>query len=172
LETAAHTIQELFAQATIPADVGAAVTQAYTALHGDEPPVAIRSSATAEDLPDLSFAGQLETFLNIQGVAAVQEAVKRCWASLWTARVIGYRAQHGVAPQSLSIAVVVQMLAPAEAAGVLFTANPISGRRDQAVINATWGLGEVIVGGIVTPDTLTVDKATGVSFRARPATSA
>ncbi|MCG8352738.1 MAG: hypothetical protein MI924_33660, partial [Chloroflexales bacterium] len=161
LEMAAQTIQDLFAQATIPADIVAAIVQAYTALPGDNPPVAVRSSATAEDLPDLSFAGQLETFLNIQGVSAVQEAVKRCWASLWTGRVIGYRAQHDIALQSLSIAVVVQMLAPAEAAGILFTANPINGRRNQAVINATWGLGEVIVGGLVTPDTLIVDKATG-----------
>ena len=95
-----------------------------------------------------------------QGYGEVLEAVKRCWASLWTARAIGYRARQGIGPDGLSLAVVVQMLVPAEAAGILFTANPVTGRRDQAVISAAWGLGEAVVGGLVTPDTLTVDKAT------------
>ena len=112
-------------------------------------------------MPDLSFAGQQDTYLNVQGIAAVLDAVKRCWASLWTARAIGYRARHGIDQNAVSLAVVVQMLVPAEAAGVLFTANPVTGQRDQAMISAAWGLGESIVGGSVTPDTLTVDKATG-----------
>src|SRR4030095_6434997 len=109
----------------------------------------------------LAFAGQQETYLNIHGLAAVQEAVRRCWASLWTGRAIGYRAQHGVDQGSGRLAVVVELLVPAEAAGVLFTVDPIGGRRDQATITATWGLGEAIVGGTVTPDTLVVDKASG-----------
>jgi pyruvate,water dikinase len=121
----------------------------------------VRSSATAEDLPEASFAGQQETFLNVRGADAVLEAVKRCWASLWTARAISYRARQGISPESVVLAVVVHLLVPAEAAGILFTANPVTGDRGQAVINAAWGLGEAVVGGLVTPDTLTIDKASG-----------
>jgi pyruvate,water dikinase len=123
--------------------------------------VAVRSSATAEDLPGASFAGQQETYLNINGIEQVLAAVKRCWASLWTARAIGYRARQGIGEQGLSLAVVVQMLVPAEAAGILFTANPVTGQREQAMISAAWGLGEAVVGGLVTPDSLIVDKASG-----------
>lgn len=116
---------------------------------------------TAEDLPEMSFAGQQETYLNMRGEAMVLDAVKRCWASLWTARAIGYRACHNITPQDVSLAVVVQILVPADAAGILFTANPLTGARSQMMINAAWGLGEAIVGGHVTPDTLVVDKASG-----------
>lgn len=161
LETASRTIQALFAQAQMPPAIAGAIAQVHATLPGDDPAVAVRSSATAEDLPDLSFAGQQETSLNIRGITDVLEAVKRCWASLWTARAIGYRAQHDIDQDSVSLAVVVQVLVPAEAAGILFTANPVTGQRDQAMISAAWGLGEAIVGGLVTPDTLTVDKATG-----------
>jgi len=126
-----------------------------------EPAVAVRSSATAEDLPELSFAGQQETYLNIHGIQAVLEAVQCCWASLWTARAISYRSGHGIDQDRVSLAVVVQLLVPAEAAGVLFTANPVTGQRDQVMISAAWGLGEAIVSGKVTPDTLIVDKGTG-----------
>ena len=121
-------------------------------------PVAVRSSATAEDLPDLSFAGQHETLLNVRGAEAVLDAVKRCWASLWTARAISYRLPHGIDPAAVSMAVVVQQLVPADRAGILFTANPVDGARDRAVINAAWGLGEAVVSGQVTPDTLIVDR--------------
>jgi len=127
----------------------------------DGVPVAVRSSATAEDLPDLSFAGQQETFLNVRGGGALLDAVKRCWASLWTARAIGYRARQGIPSRDVALAVVVQELVPADAAGILFTANPMTGSRDEIVINAAWGLGEAVVGGLVTPDTVTVDKRTG-----------
>lgn len=161
LQAASRSIQDLFDQAQTPPDVAGAIAQAYAALSGKMPVVAVRSSATAEDLPDLSFAGQQETYLNVQGVEAVLDAVKRCWASLWTARAIGYRLQHGIDQNAVSLAVVVQLLVPAEAAGVLFTANPVNGRRDQVVISASWGLGEAVVGGLVTPDTVTVDKTTG-----------
>ena len=162
LETASQAIARLFTRATVPSEIAEAIARAYADLPGEEPAVAVRSSATAEDLPELSFAGQHETYLNVRGIAAVQDAVKRCWASLWTPRAIGYRAQHGIDHGSVSLAVVVQMLVPAEASGVLFTANPVDGRRDRAVITATWGLGEAIVGGAVTPDTIVVEKA---SFR-------
>ncbi|MEJ2732771.1 MAG: PEP/pyruvate-binding domain-containing protein [Anaerolineae bacterium] len=161
LETASQTIRELFAQAQTPPDVAGAVALAYASLSGSNPVVAVRSSATAEDLPEASFAGQQDTFLNVQGYAALLEAVKGCWASLWTARAIGYRARHGIGVNGLSLAVVVQLLVSAEAAGIMFTANPINGRRDQAVISAAWGLGESVVGGVVTPDAFTVDKKTG-----------
>ncbi|MEJ2210215.1 MAG: PEP/pyruvate-binding domain-containing protein [Anaerolineae bacterium] len=125
-------------------------------------PLAVRSSATAEDLPEASFAGQQDTYLNVDGYGDVLAAVKRCWASLWTARAIGYRARQNVGVAGLSLAVVVQVLVPAEAAGILFTANPVTGRRDQAMISAAWGLGEAVVGGLVTPDSILVDRAAGV----------
>jgi pyruvate,water dikinase len=160
LEAASQTIRELFEAGKTPPDVASAIALAYASLAGRNPVVAVRSSATAEDLPDASFAGQQETYLNVEGFGDVLQAVKRCWSSLWTARAIGYRAQQGVSAQGLSLAVVVQLLVPAEAAGVLFTANPLNGRRDQAVISASWGLGEAVVGGLVTADQLTVDKST------------
>lgn len=176
LEEASGRIGELFAQHALPDDIAEAIRCAYAQLGGYAgpgggdapvvpaaglPSVAVRSSATAEDLPEMSFAGQQETYLNVAGEAMVLDAVKRCWASLWTARAIGYRARHNIAPQDVSLAVVVQVLVPADAAGVLFTANPLTGDRDQVMLSAAWGLGEAIVGGHVTPDTVVVDKASG-----------
>ncbi len=161
LEEASRQIAELFEKSVMPDEIAGAIRQAYAELGGDDLPVAVRSSATAEDLPEMSFAGQQETYLNIHGEAMVLDAVKRCWASLWTARAIGYRARQGIAPQDVSLAAVVQELVPADAAGILFTANPLTGARDQVMINAAWGLGEAIVGGQVTPDTVVVDRASG-----------
>jgi pyruvate,water dikinase len=161
LEDASTRIATCFAQGTIPDDITEAIRQAYAQLDSGDLAVAVRSSATAEDLPGMSFAGQQETYLNMHGESMVLSAVKRCWASLWTARAIGYRARHSIAPEDVSLAVVVQELVPADAAGILFTANPLTGVRDQIMINAAWGLGEAIVGGLVTPDTVVVDKASG-----------
>lgn len=158
LEEASGKITSLFARSEMPRDIAEAISLAYADL-GPDQPVAVRSSATAEDLPEMSFAGQQETYLNMRGEAMVLDAVKRCWASLWTARAIGYRAIHTIAPQDVSLAVVVQELVPADAAGIMFTANPMTGVREQVMINAAWGLGEAIVGGLVTPDTIVVDKA-------------
>ena len=158
LEEASRQIGRLFAESVIPDDIASAISLAYAALGGGDLPVAVRSSATTEDLPELSFAGQQETYLNMHGAAMVLEAVKRCWASLWTARAIGYRARHRITQAEVSLAVVVQELVPAEASGILFTANPLTGTRDQVLINAAWGLGEAIVGGQVTPDTVMVEK--------------
>jgi pyruvate,water dikinase len=124
--------------------------------------VAVRSSATAEDLEDASFAGQQETFLNVVGTAALGEAIRRCWASLWSGPAIAYRRREGIDPAEVALAVVVQVLVPADSAGVLFTADPVSGRRDHLVIDATWGLGEALVGGQVTPDHLVIETRTGV----------
>ncbi len=167
LEEASNWIGKLFAQSALPDDIAEEIRRAYTdlgayaELGGGDTPVAVRSSATAEDLPELSFAGQQETYLNIRGQQALMAAVKKCWASLWTARAIAYRLQHGIDQEAVALAVVVQVLVPAEAAGVMFTANPVNGRRAEVVINAVWGLGEAIVGGLVTPDTLTLEKASG-----------
>ena len=159
LAIAENSIRPLFVEGTIPAELAQAITQRYRQL--SEAAVAVRSSATAEDLPDASFAGQQETFLNVQGDTAVLAAVKQCWSSLWTARAIGYRARQGVDPGEVSLAVVVQRLVPAETAGILFTANPMNGRRDQMLINAAWGLGEAIVGGQVMPDQWVINTGNG-----------
>ena len=161
LEEASHKINDLFLACPIPYVVGEALEQAYARLPGQVPVVAVRSSATAEDLPELSFAGQQETYLNISAMQSLLDAVRRCWASLWTARAIAYRFQNNIDQNAIALAVVVQLLIDAESAGILFTANPLNGRRDEMLINAAWGLGEAIVGGQVTPDTLTVDKQTG-----------
>ena len=161
LEEASSKIGRMFAQGSMSAEIVTAIRQAYVALGGDDLSVAVRSSATAEDLPELSFAGQQETYLNMRGEAMVLDAIKRCWASLWTARAIGYRARSGIAHEEVSLAVVVQELVLADAAGILFTANPLTGARDQMMINAAWGLGEAIVSGKVTPDTIVVDRASG-----------
>ena len=159
-DAAAARIGELFAGQPLPAPTAAAIAGAYACL-GDDVPVAVRSSATVEDLPGMSAAGQHDTYLNVRGEAAVLDAVKRCWASLWSARAIGYRARRGVEPGEVSIAVVVQQLVPAEAAGVMFTIDPVDGARDKVVISANWGLGESVVAGEVTPDVAVIDRASG-----------
>ena len=159
-EQASAAIRKLFITAEMPEAIRTDLLAAYSELTAEVGVhVAVRSSSTAEDLPTASFAGQQDSYLNIQGENALVEAVKNCWASLWTARAISYRMRQGVAPDTVSLAVVVQQLIPAGSAGILFTANPLDGERDQIVINATWGLGEAIVGGQVTPDTVIVDKS-------------
>ncbi len=155
LQAASATIFARFENGDIPAELANALRQAYRAM--GSPPVAVRSSATAEDLPEMSFAGQQNTYLNVIGEPALLQAVVRCWASLWTARAIGYRARNQVAHHSTALAVVVQRMAPAEVSGVLFTANPLSGLRRQTVIDATYGLGEALVSGQVQPDHYEVD---------------
>jgi pyruvate,water dikinase len=158
LDRAAERIRTLLVGARMPVAVAAEIGRRYDEMGGGA--VAVRSSATAEDLPGMSFAGQLETFLNVCDADAVVDAVRLCWASLWTARAIGYRIRQGIAPDSVGIAVVVQKLVAADVAGILLTANPVTGARDEIVINAAWGLGEAVVGGLVTPDTYTVNRKT------------
>ncbi len=155
-QRASETIREGFLAGTIPDVIATEIARAYSALH--EPAVAVRSSATAEDLPGLSFAGQQETLLNVRGRASLLDAVRRCWASLWTARAIGYRRQMNVPADDVAMAVVVQQMIPAEMAGVLFTANPTSGNRDEMVIEVAPGLGEALVGGEVTPASYLIDR--------------
>ena len=127
----------------------AAIAAAYAALGGG--PVAVRSSATAEDLPDASFAGQQETFLNIEGADAVLAAIERCWASLFSERAVAYRRDRHIGDDDVAMAVVVQRMVPAEAAGVLFTLNPVTGAGDEMVVEAARGLGDAVVSARVTP---------------------
>ncbi|SDY04380.1 pyruvate, water dikinase [Saccharopolyspora shandongensis] len=154
-QAASGKIQQWFAESPVPEEIAEAIRAAYAGM-GEDVPVAVRSSATAEDLPEMSFAGQQDTYLNIRGETAVLDAVRRCWASLWTARAIDYRLRNGVAADEVALAVVVQELVPAEAAGVLFTRDPVTGAGEDVLVNAAWGLGEAIVGGQVTPDTYVV----------------
>lgn len=166
LESASTTIRALFQAAPIPHELRAAILDAYARL-GSAQPVAVRSSATAEDLPGLSFAGQQDTFLNIIGSDALLDAVKQCWSSLWTARAIGYRARNGIASESIALAAVVQELIPAQVSGVSFTADPLTGNRFITVIDANPGLGEAIVSGQVEPDHYEINQRTGEIFRKR-----
>ena len=160
LTKASAKIGALFLQAGMPEEISGAILEAYTGLDQDDPAVAVRSSATTEDLPGASFAGQQATSLNTRGNDELLDAVRRGWASLWTARAIAYRKRQGFSHERAAIAVVVQRLVPAEVSGVLFTSNPVSGARDELVINAALGLGEVVVGGLTTPDSFTLDRAT------------
>jgi rifampicin phosphotransferase len=163
LEATSQAIRARFAAGDLPASLADAVVAAYQALGG--PAVAVRSSATAEDLPDMSFAGQHDTFLNVVGDEALLAAVGACWSSLWTARAIAYRDRNGIAHDDVALAVVVQAMVESEAAGVLFTANPLTGKRGEAIIDATLGLGEALVGGHVEPDNYAVDTGAGHIIR-------
>ena len=156
---AAEAIGGLFAGCALGDASAGEIRAAYDALPG-RPAVAVRSSANAEDLPGLSFAGQQETFLNVRGADAVLQAVKDCWASLWTTQAISYRHQNGIDPDAVAMAVVVQIMVPSEVSGILFTANPATGERGEMIVNASFGLGEAVVGGQVTPDTYVVDRGT------------
>lgn len=146
---------------TLPASLAAAVASAYARLgrmlNTAEPSVAVRSSALDEDGAETSFAGQHETYLNVVGVEAVIEAIARCWASARSERAAAYRRRHGLSSHA-GIAVLVQHLVSADVSAVVFSANPVTGSADEVVINASWGLGESIVGGTVTPDTYVVQK--------------
>ncbi|WP_283134954.1 PEP/pyruvate-binding domain-containing protein [Rhizohabitans arisaemae] len=155
LNRLAERARRLVAAAPVPGDIADAVRGSARG------PVAVRSSATAEDLPHASFAGQQDTYLNVVGADAVLDAARRCWASLWTDRAVAYRAANGIDHRSVRLAVVIQEMVQAEIAGVMFTANPVTGRRRQAVIDAAPGLGEAVVSGAVNPDRFVVDPGTG-----------
>lgn len=170
LEAAAAAIRAHLEALPIPEDLAEATLRSYRALAErcrglgllpparSEPAVAVRSSATAEDLPDASFAGQQDTLLNISGDQALLAAIRRCWSSLWTPRAIAYRARNGFRHDQVALSVIVQVMVDAEVAGVLFTADPLNGTRTHLVVNAAWGLGEAIVSGLVSPDTWTIDR--------------
>ncbi|HZZ45883.1 MAG TPA: PEP/pyruvate-binding domain-containing protein [Pseudonocardia sp.] len=151
LEAATARIRELIEQAPVPAEVEAEVRSAYDKF-GQDTYVAVRSSGTAEDLAETSFAGQHDTYLDIHGADAVIDAVRRCWASMWSARATAYRQQQGIDHADVRLAVVVQRMVDSEVSGVMFTGNPVTSATDEIVINASYGLGEGIVSGILEPD--------------------
>lgn len=157
LEKAATKAKKAVMDAVIPTDLKDTITRTYNKLAKKYPVVAARSSATAEDLPDASFAGQQETFLNITGAEALLVAVQSCWASLYGARAIYYRATQGFDDESVNIAVVVQQLIPSEKAGVMFTSHPVTGNL-VSIIEGSWGLGEAVVSGSVSPDNYEFDR--------------
>ncbi len=156
LAEAAQALKDRFIAGEIPEPVARAITQAYQGLGGGL--VVVRSSATAEDLPGASFAGQHDSFLNIDGGEEVCDAVRRCWASLWNPRAVSYRKRVGLDATDIAIAVVVQRMIDAERSGVIFTANPLDHRRDRMLLSASFGLGEAVVGGAVSPDTWILDR--------------
>ena len=155
LAEAAQALKDLFLAGDIPPHVADAITTAYGDIGAGL--VVVRSSATAEDLPGASFAGQHDSFLNVEGPQDVAEAVRGCWASLWNPRAVSYRKRAGLDTTDIGIAVVVQRMIDADRSGVLFTANPLDHRRDRMLLSASFGLGEAVVGGDVSPDTWVLD---------------
>lgn len=160
-------MQALIRSAAIPDDVLAALSDAYQGL--GEGPVVVRSSAPQEDQADSSFAGQYDTYLNLTSLAELVQGVRSCWASLWNERAVAYRRRRLGALDAPAMGVLVQRLVPAEVSGVLFTLNPLSGREEEMVIEAAWGLGEAIVSGRVTPDHYVVDAWRELVLERRPA---
>ncbi|MFP4187801.1 MAG: phosphoenolpyruvate synthase [Halobacteriales archaeon] len=158
LERAHERAVGLIKEAGMPDDMRDEIEAAYDDL-GDEDFVAVRSSATAEDLPDASFAGQQETYLNVKGADELVERVKDCWASLFTERAIYYRVEKGFSHEEVNIAVVVQQMVDADKSGVVFSSDPSTGE-GRATVEAAWGLGESVVSGGVTPDNYVFDRGT------------
>jgi pyruvate,water dikinase len=151
LERDTARLRAAFTDAPIPQQLTDAVTEALEKL-GTDTHVAVRSSGTAEDLAEASFAGQHDTYLDVRGTPEVLDAVRRCWASMWTARAVAYRHHNGIDSTTIAVAVVVQTMVSSEVSGVLFTGNPMTAATDEMVINASWGLGEAIVSGLTQPD--------------------
>ena len=156
LQIEASKIKSIITQQAIPDEVAQPIVESYRSI--GSPLVAVRSSATAEDLPDASFAGQQSTFLNIQGEADVLQAVKACWASLFEPRAIFYRAHQGYDHLSVGIAVPVQKMVQSDISGVMFTCDPVTSDASKVVVEAIYGLGEAIVSGAVTPDMYVIEK--------------
>ena len=152
-------IREMFVTCLIPDDMQACILESYRAL-GDNVAVAVRSSATAEDLAGASFAGQQETMLNVVGETALMHAVRRCFSSLFTSQAIFYRRQRGFCDAEVSMAVVVQRMIESEKSGVVFTVDPVMRNRYNMIIEGVWGLGEGIVSGTITPDHYKIDRET------------
>jgi pyruvate,water dikinase len=157
VDRAAQAIRIRIRSHHLPEEVEAAIREAYAAM-GDNIPVAVRSSATAEDLPDASFAGQQDTYLWVQGADDVVTHVRDCWASLYTTRAVAYREKNNIPHIDVLMSVGVQKMVNAKAAGVAMTLDPGTGDRTKIVIDASWGLGEMVVSGIVTPDNYVVEK--------------
>src|SRR5579859_4240603 len=162
LEKVAKEIQRKVLNSKIPDEVGKETIKAYRKLSGflNKAQVAVRSSATAEDLPGMSFAGQQATFLNIKGESNLLNSVRECWASLFTPRAIFYRAQNKIPTAKVGICVIVQKMVQSVVSGVMFTVDPVKNDKERIVVDAVWGLGEMIVQGSVVPDHYVVQKDT------------
>jgi pyruvate,water dikinase len=163
-DAASKKIRKLIEKTPMPSKIASSIKAAYKELNKRSDLkatfVAVRSSATAEDLPDASFAGQQETFLNVKGPSELLEKVVKCWSSLFTPRAIFYRNEKGFAHEKVFISVGVQKMVNSRAAGVMFTINPVTGETDEIVIEGNYGLGETVVSGAVNPDDFVVDKST------------
>jgi pyruvate,water dikinase len=157
---ASHAISEAMRFAPVPEAVRAEIAEHYAELGGDQPPVAVRSSAVGEDSQDATFAGQQETYLWVRGVDHVCDAVRDCWVSLFSSPAISYRLRLGERAQTPAMGVTVQSMVDAEVSGVMFTCNPLSGDPSMVAVNASWGLGLAVVGGEVTPDDYLISKVT------------
>jgi pyruvate,water dikinase len=173
LEMRMSQVRAAVAATSLPETLATEICNAYAEL-GSDALVAVRSSGTAEDLAEASFAGMHDSFLNVRGADALVDAVRQCWESLWTGRAVAYRHRSGLGDvTSLGMAVVVQTMVASDVSGVMFTANPITTATDELVINASWGLGELIVQGAVTPDEYVVKAvrplAVGFDKQYRPA---
>ena len=155
---------------TIPGDLAAAIRRPLAQL-GEHAAYAVRSSATAEDLPTASFAGQQDTYLNVVGPAAILQHVSRCWASLFTERAVTYRQRNGIDHRTVHMAVVVQQMVFPHAAGILFTADPVTSNRKVASVEASFGLGEALVSGLVNPDVYKVRETRSSPRRLAPSSS-
>ena len=164
LQDVSKQVQDRINHGEIPEDLKNEVISAYREFSKNinltNPEVAVRSSATAEDLPEASFAGQQDTYLHISGEEELMKHVRRCWASLWTARAIYYRVKQDFDHFEVSLSVVIQKMVNSEKSGVMFTANPVDSNTNEIMINASWGLGEAVVSGTVTPDEYLVNKKT------------
>src|SRR3972149_4463489 len=162
LGAASKRIQRMISSGRVPIQVSGEIIKAYGTLSGflKHALVAVRSSATAEDLPTASFAGQQATLLNIKGEANLINAVRSCWASLFTPRAIFYREENKIAHEKVKISVIVQKMVQSSVSGVIFTLDPVTNEKDKIVIEAVWGLGELIVPGSVVPDRYVVQKET------------
>lgn len=157
VDRAAQAIRIRMRSHHMPAEIEQAIRAAYAAM-GEDTPVAVRSSATAEDLPDASFAGQQDTYLWVKGADDVVEKVRDCWASLYSTRAVAYREKNKIAHADVHMSVGVQKMVNAKCAGVAMTLDPVTGDRTRIVIDSSWGLGEMVVSGVVTPDNYTVEK--------------
>ncbi|MGC5533376.1 rifamycin-inactivating phosphotransferase [Streptomyces sp. SR-10] len=155
LRTLSAQIRRSIEEIAVPGDVTAAITSALGRF-GEHGAYAVRSSATAEDLPTASFAGQQDTYLNVLGPTAVLQHISRCWASMFTERAVIYRQRNGIDHRTVDMAVVVQRMVFPDASGILFTADPVTGNRKVATVDAGFGLGEALVSGLVNPDVFTV----------------
>lgn len=167
LEEITSQIQREIEQVDLPDEVTMEILDAYREM--GSPYAAVRSSATAEDLPTASFAGQQETYLNIQGERAILEAVKKCWISLWAPRAVHYRLLQGFGESEVALAVIIQEMAPHEVSGVVFTVNPLSNDSSELIINAVRGVGEALVQGEIVPDQWLARRPDGAVLKFSPA---